>query len=84
MTDKVLSTPPHVEPVVFTRDMLDWLPWLEPMAERHLDGLCAVGLDPELTPYAMRHTYASFALAPTARVLPASSTTRARRRSQAG
>ena len=33
MTDKVLSTPPHVEPVVFTRDMLDWLPWLEPMEE---------------------------------------------------
>ena len=27
MTDKVLSTPPHIEPVVFTRDMLDWLPW---------------------------------------------------------
>ena len=44
MTDKVLSTPPHVEPVVFTRDMLDWLPWLEPMAEhdltaRHMAGL---------------------------------------------
>jgi alkylhydroperoxidase domain protein len=44
MTDKVLSTPPHVEPVVFTRDMLDWLPWLEPMAEqdltaRHMTGL---------------------------------------------
>lgn len=44
MTDKVLSTPPHVEPVVFTRDMLDWLPWLEPMAEqdltaRHMEGL---------------------------------------------
>ena len=44
MTDKVLSVPPHVEPVVFTRDMLDWLPWLEPMAEqdltaRHMEGL---------------------------------------------
>ena len=33
MTDKVLSPPAHVEPVVFTRDQLDWLPWLEPMAE---------------------------------------------------
>lgn len=32
-TDKTLIPPPHTEPVVFTRDMLDWLPWLEPMAE---------------------------------------------------
>ena len=32
-TDKTLTPPPHTEPVVFTRDMLDWLPWLEPMAE---------------------------------------------------
>jgi alkylhydroperoxidase domain protein len=44
MTDMVLTPPPHVEPVVFTRDMLDWLPWLEPMAEhdltpRHMAGL---------------------------------------------
>lgn len=44
MTDKVLSPPDHVEPVVFTRDQLDWLPWLEPMAEhdltaRHMAGL---------------------------------------------
>jgi len=44
MTDKVLSPTDHVEPVVFTRDQLDWLPWLEPMAEhdltaRHLAGL---------------------------------------------
>ncbi|WP_421994560.1 alkylhydroperoxidase domain protein [Reyranella sp.] len=36
MTDQVLTPPPHVEPVVFTRDMLDWLPWLEPMAEEGL------------------------------------------------
>src|SRR5260370_37219083 len=36
MTDKVLSPPVHVEPVVFTRDQLDWLPWLEPMAEQDL------------------------------------------------
>ena len=33
MTDKVLTPPEHVAPVVFTREMLDWLPWLEPMAE---------------------------------------------------
>jgi alkylhydroperoxidase domain protein len=33
MTAKTLTPPPHVEPVVFTRDQLDWLPWLEPVAE---------------------------------------------------
>lgn len=43
-TEKTLTPPPHTEPVVFTRDMLDWLPWLEPMAEadmteRHLQSL---------------------------------------------
>ena len=44
MTDKTLTPPAHDEPVVFTRDQLDWLPWLEPMAaeqmtERHLASL---------------------------------------------
>ena len=44
MTEKTLTPPPHTEPVVFTRDMIDWLPWLEPMAEadmteRHLASL---------------------------------------------
>jgi alkylhydroperoxidase domain protein len=44
MTEKTLTPPPHTEPVAFTRDMLDWLPWLEPMAEqdmteRHLASL---------------------------------------------
>jgi alkylhydroperoxidase domain protein len=43
-TDKTLTPPPHTEPVVFTRDQLDWLPWLEPMAEaaltpRHMTAL---------------------------------------------
>ena len=33
MTDKTLTPPAHNEPVVFTRDQLDWLPWLEPVAE---------------------------------------------------
>lgn len=33
---KTLTPPPHDEPVVFTRDMLDWLPWLEPVAEAAL------------------------------------------------
>ena len=36
MNAKVLTPPPHVEPVVFTRDMLDWLPWIEPLAEAEL------------------------------------------------
>src|SRR5258707_15473326 len=44
MTDKVLSPPAHVEPVVFTRDMLDWLPWLEPMAEQDLTARHMAGL----------------------------------------
>ena len=44
MTDPVYSPEGHAIPNVFTRDMLDWLPWLEPMAEadltpRHMDGL---------------------------------------------
>jgi alkylhydroperoxidase domain protein len=33
MTDKTLTPPPHSAPAVFTRDQLDWLPWLEPLAE---------------------------------------------------
>ena len=36
MTDKTLTPPSHTEPHVFTRDMLDWLPWLEPVAEAAL------------------------------------------------
>ncbi len=36
MTDKTLTPPEHTEPVVFTRDQLDWLPWLEPAAEEAL------------------------------------------------
>jgi len=36
MSDKVVPVPEHVEPVVFTREQLDWLPWLEPMAEKDL------------------------------------------------
>ena len=44
MTDNILTPPSHAEPVVFTRDQLDWLPWLEPMAEaaltpRHITAL---------------------------------------------
>ena len=44
MPDTVLEPPPHTVPVVFTRALLDWLPWFEPLAvealtERHRAGL---------------------------------------------
>lgn len=44
MTETTLHPKGHTVPVAFTRAMLDWLPWLEPMAEadltpRHFDGL---------------------------------------------
>jgi alkylhydroperoxidase domain protein len=40
MPDTVLEPPPHTVPNVFTRALLDWLPWLEPLpvealSERH-------------------------------------------------
>ena len=44
MPDTVLEPPSHTVPAVFTRALLDWLPWLEPLAvealtERHMAGL---------------------------------------------
>src|SRR5579859_8033968 len=44
MPEAILEPPPHTIPVVFTRALLDWLPWLEPLAveeltERHLTAL---------------------------------------------
>ena len=44
MPDAILEPPPHTVPTVFTRALLDWLPWLEPLAvdaltERHMAGL---------------------------------------------
>jgi alkylhydroperoxidase domain protein len=44
MTDTTMSHPDNKVPVAFTRDQLDWLPWLEPLAvdaltERHMAGL---------------------------------------------
>src|SRR5471032_2688904 len=44
MTDKTVPQSGHSVPTVFTRDMLDWLPWLEPMeaekmTARHLESL---------------------------------------------
>ena len=40
MTEKTVPQSGHAVPAAFTRDMLDWLPWLEPLAaeqmsERH-------------------------------------------------
>ena len=44
MPDTILEPPPHTVPVAFTRALLDWLPWLEPLAvdaltERHMEAL---------------------------------------------
>jgi alkylhydroperoxidase domain protein len=44
MADKILEPPPHLVPAIFTRAMLDWLPWLEPLAaealtDRHREAL---------------------------------------------
>jgi alkylhydroperoxidase domain protein len=44
MHDTILEPPPHTVPVAFTRALLDWLPWLEPLAvdaltERHMEAL---------------------------------------------
>src|SRR6516164_4561341 len=44
MPDSILEPPPHTVPVLFTRALLDWLPWLEPLAvealtERHMTAL---------------------------------------------
>ena len=44
MADTVIDPPLHTVPTVFTRALLDWLPWLEPLAvkeltERHMTAL---------------------------------------------
>jgi len=36
MSGTTLVPPPHAVPSVFTRDMLDWLPWLEPLSVEEL------------------------------------------------
>jgi alkylhydroperoxidase domain protein len=48
MTDAILTPSGHKVPDVFTRAMLDWLPWLEPLAEeeltpRHIEALVDKG-----------------------------------------
>ena len=32
MAETTLTPPPHTQPVAFTRALLDWLPWIEPLA----------------------------------------------------
>jgi alkylhydroperoxidase domain protein len=44
MPDSVLHPPPHIAPVAFTKDQLEWLPWLEPLdaselTARHMQAL---------------------------------------------
>jgi len=44
MSETILEPPPHTIPNAFTRALLDWLPWLEPLAageltERHMTAL---------------------------------------------
>src|SRR5271156_3960138 len=47
MPDTILERPSHTVPAVFTRALLDWLPWLEPMAVEALtEGHIAVLVDP--------------------------------------
>jgi alkylhydroperoxidase domain protein len=36
MPELVLTPPPHTVPTAFTRDQVDWLPWLEPLAAEAL------------------------------------------------
>lgn len=44
MNEKVLSPPEHKEPVVFTGEVLDWLPWLQPLSEAELTPQHMAGL----------------------------------------
>jgi alkylhydroperoxidase domain protein len=44
MPDNIVEPPPHKSPTVFTRALLDWLPWLEPLAEEGLTERQMAGL----------------------------------------
>ena len=44
MPDKIVEPPLHTAPAVFTRALLDWLPWLEPLAEESLTERQMAGL----------------------------------------
>src|SRR3954454_5415261 len=44
MPDAILHPPAHVAPAAFTKDQLEWLPWLDPLAPadltpRHMQAL---------------------------------------------
>jgi alkylhydroperoxidase domain protein len=39
MPDSILHPPPHTAPVAFTKEQLDWLPWLEPLDPAELTPL---------------------------------------------
>jgi AhpD family alkylhydroperoxidase len=42
--DKIVEPPLHTAPAVFTRALLDWRPWLEPLAEERLNERQMAGL----------------------------------------
>ena len=44
MPDKIVEPPLHTAPAVFTRALLDWQPWLEPLAEESLTERQMAGL----------------------------------------
>ena len=44
MPDKIVEPPLHTAPAVFTRALLDWRPWLEPLAEESLTERQMAGL----------------------------------------
>ena len=44
MPDKIVQPPLHTAPAVFTHALLDWLPWLEPLAEESLTERQMAGL----------------------------------------
>jgi len=44
MPDKIVEAPLHTAPAVFTRALLDWRPWLKPLAEESLTERQMAGL----------------------------------------
>ena len=44
MPDKIVEPPLHTAPAVFTRALLDWLSWLDPLAEESLTERQMAGL----------------------------------------
>ncbi len=44
MTDQVITYPDNIEPNVFTREELGWVPWLQPLSEDELTDRHRAGL----------------------------------------